>query len=100
MLTRCLNQAFFLLASCALATAAHASYGQMRLDGLGLLLAFALTVAYGVIVDAGLLVRIFRYRAALVIGSILALAVVFLLLGLLAASPSERAGFFGGAPGG
>jgi len=71
----------------------------MRLDGIGLLLAFALTVAYGVIVDLALFARIFRYRAALVIGSIVALAVIFLLLGQ-AASPSERAGFFKGTPGG
>lgn len=82
-----------------LAASAHASYGQMRLDGLGFLLAFALTVVYGLAVDLGLFIRIFRYRAALVIGFIFALAAVFLLLGL-AASPSERAGFFGGAPGG
>lgn len=99
MLTGRLHQAFFLLASWTLAASAHASYAQMRLDGLGLLLAFALTVAYGVIVDLALFVRIFRYRAALVIGSIVALAVVFLLLGQ-AASPSERAGFFKGPPGG
>src|SRR5512147_2474730 len=99
MLTRCLNQAFFLLASCALATAAHASYGQMRLDGIGFLLAFALTVAYAVIVDAALLARIFRHRAALVGGLIVALVMIILLVGL-AASPSERAGFFKGAPGG
>lgn len=99
MLTRCLNQAVFLLASCALATAAHASYGQMRLDGIGFLLAFALTVAYGVIVDVALLARIFRYRAALVGGFIVALVMIILLVGL-AASPSERAGFFKGAPGG
>ena len=71
----------------------------MRLDGLSLLLAFALTVAYGVIVDVALFARIFRYRTALIIGFIVALAVIFLLLGQ-AASPSERAGFFKGAPGG
>jgi hypothetical protein len=99
VLTRCLTQAFFLLASCALAAAAHASYGQMRLEGIGFFLAFALTVAYGVIVDAALIAKIFRYRAALVGGLIVALVVIFLLLGL-AASPSERAGFFKGAPGG
>lgn len=99
MLTRCLNQAFFLLAACALAGAAHASYGQMRLDGIGFFLAFALTVAYGVIVDVALLARIFRYRAVLVGGLIVALMLIILLLGLTA-SPSERAGFFKGAPGG
>lgn len=71
----------------------------MRLDGIGFLLAFALTVAYGVIVDAALFAKIFRFRAALVGGLIVALVVIFLLLGL-AASPSERAGFFKGAPGG
>ena len=71
----------------------------MRLDGIGLLLAFALTVAYGVIVDVALFARIFRYRAALVGGLIVALLMIILLVGL-AASPSERAGFFNGAPGG
>ncbi|MGH8619337.1 MAG: hypothetical protein ACREUW_16740 [Burkholderiales bacterium] len=93
------NQTLFLLASWALVASAHASYGQMRLDGLGLLLAFGLTVAYGVIVDLALFAKLFRYRTALVIGVIVALAVVFLLLSLVA-SPSERAGFFKGAPGG
>ena len=93
MSTRCLNRAFFLLASCALAVDAQASYGQMRLEGIGFLLAFALTVAYGVMVDAALFARIFRYRAALVGGLVVGLAVIFLLLGS-AASPSERAGFF------
>src|SRR4051794_1520496 len=71
----------------------------MRLDGIGLLLAFALTVAYGVIVDAALFAKIFRHRAALVGGLVVALVVIFLLIGS-AASPSERAGFFKGAPGG
>ena len=71
----------------------------MRLEGLGFFLAFALTVAYGVIVDAALFARIFRYRTVLVGGLIVALVVIFLFLGL-AASPNERAGFFKGAPGG
>lgn len=71
----------------------------MRLDGIGFLLAFALIVAYGVIVDVALLARIFRYRAALVGGLIVALVMITLLVGL-AASPSERAGFFNGTPGG
>ena len=71
----------------------------MRLEGIGFLLAFMLTVAYGVIVDVALLARIFRYRAALVGGLIVALVMIILLIGL-AASPSERAGFFNGAPGG
>ena len=99
VLTRCLTQAFLLLASCAFAAAAHASYGQMRLDGLGLFLAFALTVVYGVIVDGALFAKIFRHRAAVVGGLVIALVVIFLLLGS-AASSSERAGFFKGAPGG
>lgn len=71
----------------------------MRLDGIGFLLAFALTVAYGVIVDVALLARIFRYRAVLVVGLIIAMGVVVFFFGQ-AASPSERAGFFKGAPGG
>jgi len=71
----------------------------MRLEGIGFLLAFVVTVAYGLIVDVALVARIFRYRAGLVAGVIVALAVIFLLLGQ-AASPGERAGFFKGAPGG
>ena len=71
----------------------------MRLDGIELLLAFALTVAYGLIVDLALLVRIFQYRAALVAGSIVALTVNFLLLSQ-AAPTSEQAGFFKVYPGG
>lgn len=92
-------QAFFLLASWTLAASAHASYAQFRLDGLGLLLVLALTVAYGVLVDVALLARIFRYRAALAIGTIAGLGVVFLFL-TQANSPSEWAGFFKGHPGG
>ena len=99
MLARRLNQAFFLLALSALAAAAHASYGQMRLDGIGFLLAFGLTIAYGLVVDVALLAGLFRYRAVLVAGLIGALVVIGLLF-FLAASPSERAGFFKGAPGG
>ncbi len=71
----------------------------MRLDGIGFFLAVALIVTYGVIVDVALFARIFRYRAALVGGLTVALVAIFLLLGV-AASPSERAGFFKGAPGG
>lgn len=89
MLTGRLNQAFFLLVSCALAASAHASYGQMRLEGLSLSVAFALTVAYGLFVDLALFVRLFRTRAALVICSIVGLALGFLLLSQFA-SPSER----------
>ena len=84
----------FFLASWALAASAHASYGNMgRLDGLALFLAFMLTLAYAVIVDVGLLAKIFRYRAAIVVGSILAVAVSVLLL-TLTASANERAGLF------
>ncbi|HKU46792.1 MAG TPA: hypothetical protein VJQ58_07895 [Burkholderiales bacterium] len=71
----------------------------MRLDGIGLFLALALAVAYGVIVDIALLARLFRHRAALIGGLIVALAMVA-LVGVMVASPNERAGFFGGAPGG
>jgi hypothetical protein len=82
-----------------LAASAHASYGQMRLDGLGLFVAFALAVAYGVLVDLALFARLFRHRAALVIGSVAGLCVVFLLLAQVA-SPGEWAGFFKGHAGG
>ena len=88
-----LRRAFLFLALWALAAAAHASYGQMRLEGVALSLVFMFTVAYGVFVDFALFVRMFRYRAALVIGSLVALAVIVLYPGLTA-SPSERAGFF------
>lgn len=99
MLTGLNQKTFFLLASWTLAASAHASYAQMRLDGVGLTLAFVLAVAYGLIVDLALFARIFRFRAALIIGSIFALVVVSLLLSQ-AASPSERTGFFKGPPGG
>jgi len=93
VLTRCLNQAFFLLASLALAASAHASYGQMRLDGIELFLACALIIVYGLMVDVALIARIFQYRAALAVGCVLALAITSFLL-VQAAPPSERAGFF------
>jgi hypothetical protein len=96
---RRLNQVCLLLASCALASAAHASYGQMRLDGAGLFLAFVLTVGYALIVDVALIAGLFRYRAGLVVGVTVSLLVTLVLLGL-AASPSERTGFFKGSPGG
>jgi hypothetical protein len=94
-----LHQTFFLLASWALATSAHASYGQMRLDGIELFLAFALTIAYGLIVDLALLARLFQYRAALVAGFVVALVLTFLLL-VQGAPPGERAGIFKVHPGG
>lgn len=87
------------LASCTLAASAHASYAQMRLDGLGLLVVFALTVAYGMLVDLALFIRIFRYRTALVIGSIAGLGVVFLVLTQVI-PPREWAGFIKGQAGG
>ena len=96
---RGINQALLLLALCALAAGAHASYGQMRLDGAGLFLAFVLTIGYALIVDVALLAGLFRYRAILIAGVIVSLALTLLLLGL-AASPSERTGFFKGSPGG
>lgn len=90
---------FFFLASWTIAASAHASYAQMRLDGLGMLLAFALVVSYGLFVDVALLARLFRSRAALVIGSIVALVLAYFLVGQIA-SPSERAGFFNQFSGG
>lgn len=85
--------AFFLLASWTLAGSAHASYGQFRLDGVGLILAFLLIVAYGLCVDLALVARTFRSRVALVVGSIIPLALVSLFLFLLSTS-TERAGLF------
>lgn len=62
-------------------------------------LAFVLAVGYGLIVDVALLAGLFRHRAGLVVGVIVSLVVILLLFGL-AASPSERTGFFKGGPGG
>lgn len=92
------SQAFFFLAACALAVSAHADYGQMRLEGASLWLAFALSVAYGLIVNVALIARIFRYRGILVVGLILGLLVILLLL-FQGASPSERAAVFKRGPG-
>jgi len=92
-------QAFVILIACSLTVSAYADYGQMRLEGISLLLCFAISVAYGLIVDVVLLARLFRHRAVLVVGLILSLLVIVLLLGQ-AASPIERAGMFGDAPGG
>ena len=93
------RQSLFILAAWALAASAHASYAQMRLDGLGLSLAFLLVVGYVLIVDFVLALRLFRYRAAVVVALVLALAVIFLFIGA-AASPVERAGFSKMASGG
>lgn len=71
----------------------------MRLDGLGFLLAFALMVAYGVIVDVALFARLFKHRAGVVVGVIVALVVISLML-VLMAPPREQAGFFKGSAGG
>ena len=71
----------------------------MRLDGIELFLAFALVVTYGLIVDLALFIKLFQYRAVLVVGIIVALVVNFLLL-VQAAPPSERAGLFNVYPGG
>lgn len=87
------HRVLLLLAAWSLAASAQASYAQMRLDGLGLLIVFALTVAYGMLVDLALFLRVFRYRTALVIGSIAGLGVVFLVLTQVV-PPREWAGFF------
>ena len=92
-------QAFILLATFTLAVSAHGDYGQMRLEGASLWLAFALSVAYGLIVDVALIARIFRYRAVLIVGLILGLLLIVLLLAQ-AASPSELAALDKGALGG
>lgn len=98
-MTRLLHHTLLLLASFAIAAAAHASYGQMRLDGIGFFLAFALTVAYGAVVDIALFAKVFRYRAGMVGGVFVALVLIALLLAM-AAAPGELAGVFKGAPGG
>jgi len=93
-----LSQAIIILAVGMLAVPAHADYGQMRFDGASLWLAFALSVAYALIVDVALLARLFRYRVVLVVGLILGLLVIVLLL-LQGASPSEQAAVFDRGPG-
>jgi len=99
VLTGRLNQAFILLAACALAVSAHADYGQMRFEGASLWLAFALLVAYGLFVDVALIARIFRYRTILIVVLIVSVLMIALLLGQ-AASPSEREALDKGVPGG
>ena len=89
-----MKRAFFLL-GLTLAASAQASYGQMRLDGIGLALAFVLTVGYGLLVDGALFVRLFRYRVAIAFSSVIAVAIALFLLSQ-AASNTERAGFFKG----
>ena len=71
----------------------------MKLDGLGLFLVVLLVLGYVLIVDFVLALRLFRYRAGVVVGSILALAVILLFIAG-ANSPAERAGFFKMASGG
>jgi len=90
---RSVRRAFLFLALLALAASAHASYGQMRLEGVALALAFVLVVGYGLLVDGALFAGLFRYRAALVAGTIVAAVLAFFLLSQ-AASPVERLGFF------
>lgn len=81
------------LASWAMAACAHASYGQMKLNGAFLLLGFILVVLYALVLNLALIVGIFRFRVALVIGTVMSLSLAWLLL-LACASPDERAGFF------
>lgn len=94
-----LSLSLTVLAACTLALPAHADYGQMRLDGIGLLLAFGLSVAYGLVIDVALIARLFRHRTVLSVG-LVATAAVFAFFLIQVASPTERAGFFKGAPGG
>ena len=89
-----MKRAFFLLAL-MLAASAQASYGQMRLDGIGLALAFILIVGHGLLVDGALFVRLFRYRTALVAGFLVAAVLAFFWVSQVASS-SERLGFFKG----
>ena len=86
------KRACFLLA-CAFAASAQASYGQFRLEGIAFFVVFMLTVGHGLLVDGALFVRLFRYRAAVVVGSIVGVALALLFLGL-AASRSEREPLF------
>lgn len=91
--------ACFFLASWFLAGWAQASYGQMRLDGAGLVLIFVLVVLYGLFIDAALVIRLFRSRTAVFAGTLAGLLLVGFILGL-AASPVERPGFFKAASNG
>lgn len=91
----------FLPLACALAGAADASYGQMRLDGIGLMLAFTLLVGWGLLLDVIILApaQVLRRRGAAIACTVISGLVVLVFLAMLA-SPSERAGFFKGPPGG
>lgn len=99
MSTKRLARSIVVLASCALAAAAEASYAQMRLDGIGIFLALSLLAIWTAIVDIGLMVKLFRRRSILMGSLVLSFAVIALVFAAFA-SPSERTGFFKGSPGG
>lgn len=99
VLIRCLACACVLLAACVFAADAQASYGQMRLDGIGLLLVVMLFVAYGILLDIALLLRIFRHPPVLAGGLVAGVGVIVLLF-IALGSPVERTGYFNGSPGG
>ena len=88
-------RALLLTAAWALAGVAQASYGQMRLDGVTLVLAFLAVVACGLLVDALLWARVFRHGAVAAVGTVAGVALA-ILLAILFASPVERAGVFKG----
>lgn len=92
------RQVAFLLAAC-FAGGAHASYGQMRLDGIGMFLAFTLVVGWGLILDLVILApaQVLRRRGAAVACTVIGGLIVLLFLAMLAL-PAERAGFFKGPP--
>ena len=95
------SRAAALLLACALAATADASYGQMRLDGIGLALAFVLVVGWGLMLDVILLApaQVLRRRGAAIACTVIGGLVVLCFLAMLA-MPAERAGFFKGPPAG
>jgi hypothetical protein len=84
-----------LTAAWTLAGVAHASYGQMRLEGVSLFLVFLAVVLCGLLVDALLWGKLFRHAAVAAIGTVAGVALAA-LLGILLAAPVERAGLFKG----
>ena len=88
------SQSCLLLGSWMLAASAHASFGGFGpWAGASLLLVFALTLAYGFIIDLVVLAKLFRHWLSVTVASFTTLVVVLPLV-ILAALPAERTAFF------
>src|SRR5262249_4908365 len=64
------------------AATAAASYAQMKLEGLGALMLFAVIAAYALVVDVVLLCKGFRSRLSVIVSTVISLA---LAIGLVSA---------------